>query len=121
MPCHAGDKAALGAPCCTELGGQRAPHHVALGVHLMAPPASPAVPGIGQGPHVERGQGYEKPNSLGTQPGVGSSGRTPRGSSSGPVGHEAGGQAPAGLPACSMQQARLPTITFVTMQLEPDY
>ena len=43
------------------------------------------------------------------------------GSSSGPVGREAGGQAPAGLPACSMQQARLPTITFVTMQLEPDY
>lgn len=45
----------------------------------------------------------------------------PQGSSSGPVGCEAGGQAPAGLPACSMQQARLPTITFVTMQLEPDY
>lgn len=119
VPCCARVKALLGVPCCAQWGRAAAHHDVALGVPLMAPPASTMVLDMGWGPQVESGWGRESSvpqPSLGRGAVVG-----PPGSGSGPVGCEAGGQAPVGLLACSMQQARLPTITFVTMQLEPDY
>lgn len=87
----------------------------------MAPPPSVMVLDMGWGPRVESGRGRER-SSVPQVPRLGRGAVAgPPGSSSGPVGREAGGQAPVGLLACSMQQARLPTITFVTMQLEPDY
>lgn len=120
VPCCARVKAVLGAPCCAQWGRAAAHHDVTLGVPLMAPPASTMVLDMRWEPRVESGWGRER--SSVPQPSLGRGAVAgPPGSSSGPVGCEAGGQAPVGLLACSMQQARLPTITFVTMQLEPDY
>lgn len=114
-------KAVLGVPRCAQWGRAAAHHDVALGVRLTAPPAFTMVLDRGWGPPVESGQGRER-SSVPQVPSLRRGAVAgPPGSGSGPVGREAGGQAPVGLLACSMQQARLPTITFVTMQLEPDY